>query len=49
VSGENWSETEIPEVEVISSVHEGTDFVVVTVPFPPVKVLDTQFGNGPQV
>src|SRR5262249_38933541 len=25
--GENWTETEIPEMEVVSSVHEGTDFV----------------------
>ena len=27
LSGENWTDTEIPEVEVISGVHEGTEFV----------------------
>ena len=27
LSCENWTETEIPEMEVISSIHEGTDFV----------------------
>jgi hypothetical protein len=27
LSGENWTETKIPEMEVISYVHEGTDFV----------------------
>jgi hypothetical protein len=27
LSGENWTETEIPEVEVISGVYEGAEFV----------------------
>src|SRR5260221_930481 len=32
LSRENWSDTEVPKVEVISSVHEGTKFVALGVP-----------------
>src|SRR5260221_7380967 len=32
LSRENWSDTEVPKVEVISSVDEGTKFVALGVP-----------------
>src|SRR5260221_8736401 len=32
LGGENWTNTEIPEVEVVAGVYEGTKFVALSVP-----------------
>ena len=32
LSGENWTETEIAKVEVISGIHKGTEFVAAGAP-----------------
>ena len=32
LGGENWSDTEIPQVEVVARVHEGTELVAFGAP-----------------